>query len=87
MKRTFVYAIGLSLIVAAAGCKTKQPKPGTGINLADRDTTVSPSKDFFTYANGGWISAHPIPDDQVRWGSFSILAEDNKKHKIGRAHV
>ncbi len=80
MKRSIVHSIGLTAIIALAGCTTQESKPGIGINLNDRDTTVSPSYDFFTHANGGWIKAHPIPDDQIRWGSFSILAEDNKKH-------
>ncbi|MCX6276389.1 MAG: M13 family metallopeptidase [Bacteroidetes bacterium] len=79
MKRSIVYTIGLTTIAALAGCTSQVSKPGIGIILADLDTTVSPAADFFTHANGGWIKAHPIPDDQVRWGSFSILAENNKK--------
>src|SRR5689334_19114337 len=80
MNRLLVYSMGLAAILASAGCATNESKPGIGINLSDRDTTVNPVEDFFNYANGGWIKAHPIPDDQVRWGSFAILAEENKKH-------
>ena len=79
MNRSIVNTVGLTVIAALAGCTSQESKPGIGINLSDRDTTVSPAMDFFTHANGGWINAHPIPDDQVRWGSFSILAENNKK--------
>lgn len=32
------------------------------------DTTVNPADDFFDYANGGWIKAHPIPADETGWG-------------------
>jgi len=63
-----------------ASCGPKQPKKGVGINPANFDTTVTPGNDFFHYANGGWIKANPIPADQVRWGSFSILSENNKKN-------
>lgn len=80
MKRLIVNASGFALLFALAACSSQESKKGVGINLADRDTTVSPSQDFFHYANGGWIKANPVPDDQVRWGSFPILAEDNKKH-------
>ena len=80
MKRSLVYSIGCAAVVAVAGCTSHQAKPGVGINLADRDTTVNPTQDFFHYANGSWINANPVPDDQVRWGSFAILGEDNKNH-------
>jgi putative endopeptidase len=65
---------------AQTSCKSNENKKGVGINLADQDTTVKPSQDFFQFANGGWIKANTIPADQVRWGSFSILIEDNKKN-------
>jgi len=80
MKRFLVYSISFTAVVAIAGCTSHESKPGVGINLADRDTAVNPTQDFFHYANGGWIKANPVPDDQVRWGSFPILVEENKKH-------
>lgn len=69
------------------GCSNSEVKKGVGIDPANFDSTVSPTKDFFHYANGGWIKANPIPADQVRWGSFSILAENNKKylHELAEA--
>ncbi len=70
----------LAVSFAQTGCKSNENKKGVGINLADLDTTVTPSKDFFQYANGGWMKANQIPGDQVRWGSFSILQEGNKKN-------
>lgn len=41
------------------------------------DTTVSPSQDFFLYANGGWIKANPIPGDQGSWGIGNLVIEEN----------
>ncbi len=48
------------------------------------DTTVKPQDDFYQYANGGWLKANPIPADQVAWGSFNVVDENNKAnlHKI-----
>ena len=67
--------------IALTSCSSKQPaKQYAGIDRANFDTTVSPGENFFQYANGSWLKANPIPADQVRWGSFGILAEDNKKH-------
>jgi putative endopeptidase len=61
-------------------CQQSEATKGVGINLANFDTTVSPDHNFFQHATGGWTKANPIPEDQVRWGSFSELAENNKKH-------
>jgi putative endopeptidase len=51
-----------------------QTKP---IDPANIDTTCAPCKDFFQYANGGWIARNAIPADQPRWGSFNELQEQN----------
>ena len=76
-----VLAIGA--IAASFGfysCMNSEAKKGTGIDPANFDSTYSPATDFFHFANGGWIKKNPIPSDQVRWGTFSILSENNKKN-------
>ena len=47
------------------------------IDPANLDTTCSPCKNFFQYANGGWLKRSEIPGDQPRWGSFDELQEQN----------
>ena len=51
-----------------------QTKP---IDPANIDSTCSPCKDFFQYANGGWLNLSEIPGDLPRWGSFNELQEQN----------
>ena len=51
----------------------------SGIDLNDLDTTVRSADDFFQYACGGWMKAHPLPAAYSRYGSFDRLAEDNNK--------
>ncbi len=51
-----------------------QTKP---IDPANIDTACAPCKDFFQYANGGWIERSEIPGDLPRWGSFNELQEQN----------
>lgn len=78
-----LFAAAATAIAASAifyGCAQSEAKKGVGINLSNFDSTVSPKNDFFHYANGGWIKSNPIPADQVRWGSFSILSENNRKY-------
>ncbi|MEO5582610.1 MAG: M13 family metallopeptidase N-terminal domain-containing protein, partial [Saprospiraceae bacterium] len=43
------------------------------------DTTISPAKDFFQYANNGWIKKNPIPADQSSWGIGNLVLEENIK--------
>ena len=34
---------------------------------------------FFAYVNGTWLKTTEIPSDQVRWGAFMELRENNQK--------
>ena len=47
-------------------------------DIKNMDTSVKPQDDFYTYANGGWLKKNPIPAEESRWGSFSILLEKNQ---------
>jgi len=42
-------------------------------NTANVDTKAEPCDDFYKYADGKWLAAHPIPADQVVWGVESPL--------------
>ena len=42
-------------------------------NTANVDTKAEPCDDFYKYADGKWLAAHPIPADQVVWGVSSPL--------------
>ncbi|MGH7518271.1 MAG: M13 family metallopeptidase [Gemmatimonadales bacterium] len=64
----------LLLALLAAPVSAQQPKP---IDPANFDTTCAPCRDFFTYANGGWLKRTSIPGDQPGWGAFNELQEQN----------
>jgi predicted metalloendopeptidase len=61
---------------ASAPLTAEFPKPG--IDLANLDRTCNACDDFYQFATGGWEKNHPIPAGYSAWGSFSILAEDNR---------
>jgi putative endopeptidase len=67
-------AVVLWSVLATPLAAQGQTKP---IDPANLDTTCAPCKDFFRYANGGWIKRNAIPGDQPRWGSFNELQEHN----------
>jgi len=64
-------------VFLAAGLGAQDPARH-GIDPAHMDRTVPPCRDFFQYANGGWIQHNPIPADQASWGAFSALRESNR---------
>jgi putative endopeptidase len=43
--------------------------------ITNRDTTVSPSEDFFHYANGGWFKKNPIPNSESSNGIFRMIGD------------
>jgi putative endopeptidase len=44
------------------------------------DTTVSPGKNFFLFANGKWLKETEIPASEGGWGSFYVLFDENLKN-------
>src|ERR1700749_4722918 len=44
--------------------------------IKDIDTTVKPGDDFFQYANGAWLKAHPIPAAYSSWGIGRVVQEE-----------
>ena len=74
-----------ALCMALAACNTgKQPAALTaGIDLANLDTTNLPGTDFYRYACGGWIKNNPLTDEYSQYGSFTVLAENNRKQIQG----
>ena len=71
----------LSMMMAA--CNTGKTTQTTGLDLANLDTTALPGTDFYQYACGGWMKAHPLTAEYSQYGSFTILAEENRKQMQG----
>ena len=63
-------AVSLGALAATAGSE--------GLHTDWLDKSVDPGTDFFSYANGGWQKANPIPDAYSRWGTFGILQKQNQ---------
>ncbi len=49
-----------------------------GFDLANLDPTCKACDDFYRFANGDWLDAHPIPADKASYGHFNGLLEQNQ---------
>ena len=56
-----------------AGAAT--PAPAEDFLAANMDRGVDPGKDFFQYANGGWLKRNPIPASESHWGIGKVVQE------------
>ena len=64
-------AVGVALSTAAVA------GPSGNFDIKELDKKISPCADFNGFVNAKWVSAHPIPPDRTRWGSFDALREDS----------
>lgn len=80
MKTKHFAAMAVLVAAAMTGCASqKEAKSTSGIDLANLDTTVSASQDFYHYACGGWMKNHPLTAEYSRYGTFEVLIENNRK--------
>lgn len=84
MKMKYYLPMMAFALMATTGCNSKKEATLTaGIDLANLDTTALPGTDFYQYACGGWMKNHPLTDEYSRFGSFDMLAENNREQLKG----
>lgn len=61
----------------------KSAQQSMGIKLENLDQTAKAGDDFFQFACGGWMKNNPLTDEYARFGSFDMLAENNREQLKG----
>jgi putative endopeptidase len=69
--------VAAAVLVAACNpsVTTSTDPVKTDFLTANIDPTVNPGQDFFTYANGGWLTRNPIPNTESAWGIGNVVRE------------
>src|SRR5262245_31631578 len=76
---------GASHATAEDSQATTKPLFGNaGFDDAGADKSEKPGNDFFRYANGGWIDAHPIPADLAGFSKRRLMSDrtEQQLHEI-----
>ncbi|MDE6494063.1 MAG: M13 family metallopeptidase [Bacteroidales bacterium] len=80
MKKLFLVPL-IAFAVWGTACKPKQQVETNlkTLDLANLDTTADLKQNFYQYACGGWMAAHPLTGEYSRYGAFDKLGEDNQE--------
>ena len=81
--KNYLSVAALCLMMGACNSGKQTVTRTMGIDLANLDTTNLPGTDFYRYACGGWIKNNPLTDEYSQYGSFTVLAENNRKQIQG----
>ncbi len=71
-KKVFLF---LSVCVLLISCNNNKEMHFSDPLVTNRDTTISPSNDFFYYANGGWFKNNPIKSTEKSNGIFRTIQD------------
>ncbi|MBS3806888.1 MAG: M13 family metallopeptidase [Bacteroidales bacterium] len=71
----FILTMITPLLIGSCG----QDPEKQDLDVSYLNDSIDPGDNFYRYANDGWMEAHPLPDDESRFGSFDLLAKETKK--------
>ena len=74
-----VFKTLVSLSLAVAFTVTAIVGQSAHFDTAGMDTKTAACTDFYQYANGGWLTANPIPAAHPAWGVANVLDEKNRE--------
>src|SRR2546421_8266173 len=71
-------ALSLAAVFSQRSSAQTSSDTGHGFDRANLDPNAAACTDFYQYANGGWLAAHPIPAAYPSLGVGNILNEKTR---------
>ena len=68
---------------ATATMAAQSPLP-SGLDKNNMNLSAKPGTDFFEYAGGGWMKAHPLTAEYARYAQFDNCANSLKPWRPSR---
>lgn len=65
--------------MASCGGSNGNKEKVSGIKLDNLDLNAKPGQSFYQFACGGWMANNPLPKEFSRFGTFDMLAENNRE--------
>ncbi len=76
--KTLLLALSLGIVQLATAGDDKTKPVSRGVDPTAMDRSISPRVDFYNYAAGTWLKNNQIPNTESNWGTFNVLAENNR---------
>lgn len=73
-RRLLVLTLATAVVGSAYAASPTVAKPD--VVAGNIDTSVNPGDDFFQFANGAWLKAHPIPAEESQWGIAQVVQDE-----------
>ncbi|MBN8888541.1 MAG: M13 family metallopeptidase [Rudaea sp.] len=72
-----VFGAGSAFAADAASANPSMQAPvKADVVAANIDASINPGDDFFAYANGAWLKAHPIPAAEANYGIGRVVQDE-----------
>ncbi|HWU14923.1 MAG TPA: M13 family metallopeptidase [Caulobacter sp.] len=84
LTRSLLACVAACALLSAAPAFTSAAWAGdrSGVDQTSFDKSVAPGADFWAYANGEWVKAHPIPADRSSYGKSAVMVEEAAKRTV-----